>query len=89
MRSKSLIGCRNHWLHRQCFVDRARKAGKNPATSTAHDPLWAGIDGKLQDAQFYLGEMTRSLQRAMAPYLGRATVTLQSPQKSTPFCDEN
>jgi len=23
------------------------------------------------------------------PYLGTATVTLQSPQKSTPLCDEN
>jgi hypothetical protein len=23
------------------------------------------------------------------PYLGTATVTLSSPQKSTPFCDEN
>jgi hypothetical protein len=25
----------------------------------------------------------------IGPYLGTATVTLQSPQKSTPLCDEN
>jgi hypothetical protein len=30
--------------------------------STTHDPLWAGIDRKLEDALFYFNEMARSLQ---------------------------
>src|ERR1700730_7388619 len=64
MRSKSLIGSVAAIIGciGSVFSTARGKRVNNPATPTAPHPLWAGIDRKLQDAQFYLGEMARSLQ---------------------------
>jgi hypothetical protein len=64
MPSKSFIGSATAVIARigRVLSVPFGKRVADPATYTAHDPLWAGIDRKLEDAQFYLDEMARSLQ---------------------------
>jgi hypothetical protein len=65
MRSKSLIGSAAAVIARigRVLSSALGKQVTDPATYAAHDPLWAGIDRKLQDALFYFNEMARSLQQ--------------------------
>ena len=51
-----------------------RKLRPKPHTIWHLDEVYLKIDGRLGPT---------------GPYLGTATVALQSPRKSTPFCDEN
>jgi hypothetical protein len=64
MRSKSPIGSAAAVIARigRVLSSALGKRVTDPATYAAHDPLWAGIDRKLQDALFYFNEMARSLQ---------------------------